>query len=192
MAYKVDFAEIKARFSIEKVADMLGLTLKPSGATMRGPCTACKDSGHRDLAITPGKGFFCWRAKQGGDLIQLVAHIRACEVKEAAEWLDRTSSPETRSSKRNTVPRTEPERGMKALDYLEPDHPEVEALGFAPEIAVALGIGWAATGTMKNHVLVPIRLEDGTLCGYLGVDDIACLPKQWHIETNVTRLPKRA
>jgi hypothetical protein len=191
MAYKTDFAELKQRFTIEKVADLLGLTLKPSGQTLRGECPACNDSGHRDLAITPGKGFFCWRAKQGGDLIQLVAHIRACEVREAAEWLDRTSSREP-SPRKGTVPRTEPERGMKALDYLEADHPAVEALGFAPEIAVALGIGWAATGTMKNHVLIPIRLEDGAIAGYIGVEEIATLPKQWHIDTNVTPFPKRA
>src|SRR4051812_10458431 len=88
VAYAIDFAELKQRFTIEQVAQKLGLVLKPSGATMRGECPACKDSGHRDLAVTPGKGFFCWRAKQGGDLLQLIAHIKGCEVKEAAGWLD--------------------------------------------------------------------------------------------------------
>lgn len=194
MAYQVDFAELKQRFTIEQVAEKLGLTLKRSGQTLRGECPVCKDSGHRDLAVTPGKGFFCWRAKQGGDLIALVAHVRECDVKDAARWLDAGTSSRGTSvpSKKEPVPGTEGERGMKALDYLEAAHPAVEALGFAPEIAAALGIGYAGRGTMKGNVLIPVRLEDGTLAGYVGVSDIETIPETWHgIENNVVRL-KRA
>lgn len=189
MAYQIDFAEIKSRFTIEQVAEKLGLVLKASGKTMRGQCPACK-GGHRELAVTPGRGFYCWDAREGGDLLQLIAHVRGCEVMEAARWLDGgTSSREYSSSKKETVPGTDEERGMRPLEYLEPEHPAVEALGFTPEDAAALGIGYASRGTMKGNVLIPIRLADGTLTGYVGVQDIMALPAQWQgLEHNVVRL----
>lgn len=190
MAYAIDFAEIKSRFSIEQVAEKLGLVLKASGKTMRGQRPACK-GGHRDLCVTPRKGFYCWGTKQGGDLLQLIAHVRQCEVKDAARWLDGGTSSRGTSvpSREGTVPRTDEERGMRALDYLEPEHPAVEALGFAPEDAAALGIGYASRGTMKGNVLIPIRLEDGTLTGYVGVQDVTALPEKWQgLEHNVVRL----
>ena len=190
MAYQIDFAELKSRFTIEQVGQKLGLVLKQSGATMRGQCPACK-GGNRDLCVTPGKGFYCWGAKQGGDLLQLIAHVRQCEVRDAARWLDAGTSSRGTSvpSKKETVPRTDEERGMRALEYLEPAHPAVEALGFSAEDAAALGIGFAPRGTMRGNVLIPIRLPDGTLCGYAGVTDIAALPEKWQgIETNVVRL----
>lgn len=193
MAYSFDFAEIKSRYTIEQVADKLGLVLKSSGKTHRGPCPACK-GGSRDLCITPGKGFYCWGVREGGDLLQLIAHVRQCEVKDAARWLDGGTSSRGTSvpSKKETVPRTEEERGMRALEYLEATHPAVEALGFEPEEAAALGVGYAPCGTMKGNVLIPVRLPDGTLCGYVGITD-AVLPAQWHgIETNVVALKRPA
>src|SRR5688572_10518850 len=87
MAYAIDFAELKTRFTIEQVAQRLRLVLKPSGKTMRGQCPACK-GGNRDLCVTPGKGFYCWGVREGGDLLQLIAHVRQCDVKDAARWLD--------------------------------------------------------------------------------------------------------
>jgi len=55
----------------------------------------------------------------------------------------------------------------------------VEALGFAAEDAKALGIGYCPKGIMRGTLAVPVRLEDGTLAGYLGITD-AKLPPRWH------------
>ncbi len=85
----VDFADLKTRINIEQTAQLLGLQLKQSGQAMRGPCPACNSGGERAIVITPAKGvFFCFAAKEGGDLIALAAHIRKCDVKDAATWLD--------------------------------------------------------------------------------------------------------
>ena len=85
----VDFKEVKARFDIEKVAQLLGLQLKQAGQAFRGPCPACDSGGERALVITPSKGvWYCWAAHVGGDQLALAAHIRKCEVKDAAAWLD--------------------------------------------------------------------------------------------------------
>jgi len=73
----VDFAELKARVSIEQAAQMLGLHLVPHGSQSRSPCPACKSGGDRALVVTPAKGlFYCFAQKIGGDAIALTAHIR--------------------------------------------------------------------------------------------------------------------
>ena len=81
----VDFQEIKARVTELQVADMLGLTLKKSGATWRGHCPVCKNKNQRALAITPGKGWYCHAdCRTGGDVIELVARVRQLTQREAA------------------------------------------------------------------------------------------------------------
>jgi len=178
MAY-VDFAELKTRFTIEKTAELLGLTLKQSGQTFRGPCPACGSGGERAIVVTPGKQvWYCWAAHVGGDLIALAAHIRKCEMKAAAEWLDGGTVPSKKGTSGNQVPPTG-DSSLKPLD-LEYDHPAVAALGFSSEDAEALGIGYASRGIMKGLVVAPIRLADGVLSGYIGLNDIAKLPPRWH------------
>ena len=74
----------------------------------------------------------------------------------------------------------------------EPDHPAVEAVGFDADTAKALGIGYANRGSMRGLVLVPVRLPDGSLAGYLGVTE-ARLPKEWHLTPqNVVQFPKKS
>jgi hypothetical protein len=180
MSY-TDFAAVKARFPIEKVAELLGLTLKKSGAGYRAPCPACDSGGERALAITPGKGFYCWASGAKGDQLALAAHVRKCDVKDAAAWLDGTvpsSKKEHSTGDHGTRMGTVPE-GLKPLE-LEHDHPAVEALGFSPEDAQALGLGYCGRGIMRSLVAIPIRLEDGTLAGYIGITEIAKLPPRWH------------
>ena len=127
-----DFASLKARLSIEKVAELLGLTLKQSGQALRGPCPACSSGGDRALVVTPARGvFFCFAAREGGDLIQLAAHIRKSDVKNAAIWLDGGTVPSKKEYSRNHVPVGN--GSLEPLSYLEHDHVAVEALGIAPE-----------------------------------------------------------
>jgi DNA primase len=64
----VDFADVKARVSIEKAIGILGLKMTPHGVQYRGPCPACKAPGERTLVVTTGKElFYCFAARKGGD-----------------------------------------------------------------------------------------------------------------------------
>lgn len=73
-------------------------------------------------------------------------------------------------------------------------HDAVLAVGFDPEDAQTLGIGYAPKGMMRGLVAVPIRLPAGELVGYIGIEE-ARLPKSFHLsgepETNVVRLPRK-
>ena len=107
----IPFDELKQRYTIEQVAGLLGLALKRSGETFRGPCPACGSGGERAIVITPAKGLFsCWAAHEGGDLIALASHIRKTDAKGAAAWLAGNSDNSSRDQfPKGTVPRTEEE-----------------------------------------------------------------------------------
>lgn len=195
----IDFAELKARVSIEEAASKLGLQLTKSGAQFRAPCPSCKTGGPRAVVITPAKNlYYCFAAEKGGDQIALVAHARGCAVQEAAEWLGGTSTkvqvPSTSTGtvrKERATPPPEQKAGLNPLDYLDPEHAAVEAVGLDAQTAQALGIGYAPKGMMRGTVAIPIRLEDGTLAGYIGITE-AKLPSKWHgVATNVVPLTRK-
>ncbi len=186
MAY-LDFDAIKRDTTFAQAIALLGLTLKQTGQSMRGPC-ACGNGGDRALVITEGKGFYCFGAQKGGDVIALVAHVKDIPVKEAAELL--VNKPERKSTS-TAEPVTGTVPGLKPLD-LEYDHPAVAALGFSPEDAEQLGIGYCGRGIMKGLVVAPIRLADGYLAGYVGLEEIAKLPPRWHFPEQKVIPMKRA
>jgi CHC2 zinc finger len=101
----MDFQEIKVAVSLEKAAESLGLQLKPSGGAFRCACPKCEGS-DRQLVITPGKGWYCFNAKRGGDVIALVAHVKGIGQREAAaalveQFLSKEQSPRSGNSTRH-------------------------------------------------------------------------------------------
>ncbi len=178
MAYH-DFQEIKANHPIEEVAQRLGLTLKKNGHQLRGPCFSGAE-GDRKFVITPEKGlWYSFALNEGGDVIKLVQLVNDLTPKAAADWICGSTEPEKKPVVASSQEKSEARGGFRPLAYLEPDHPAVEALGFDAETAKRLGIGHAPRGILKGLVAVPVRLEDGTLSGYLGLSEIEKLPPQW-------------
>lgn len=182
----VDFEELKNRVQLSDAAQMLGLKMQKSGAQLRGACPSCRSGGPRALVITESKGWFCFAAHRGGDVIALTAHIRNVSVKDAAKWLADQTIP-------STVPKEKKgESGVKAmtpLQYLEHDHDAVKALGFDPEFCKHHGIGYAGRGVARGHVLVPFRDEKGQLLGYIGVTDVWIPP---NFMTNIVPFGKKS
>jgi len=168
----LDFARIKQEHSLESVAERLGLQLKKHGNALRGPCPSGQGD-DRAFVLTPGKGWYSFAAQKGGDVIALVSFARGCSAKEAAAWIA-GNQPE-KSTK--AEPQTD---GFKALEYLQPEHEAVVAIGFPEDVAKAVGIGFAPRGIMRGKVAIPIRLPNGTLIGYCGVED-ATLPSEWKL-----------
>jgi hypothetical protein len=54
----VDFADVKARCSIEQAAKLLGLQCTEERAQLRALCPACGNGGPRAIVITPAKNLF--------------------------------------------------------------------------------------------------------------------------------------
>ncbi len=170
----VNFAELKARLSIERAVALLGLDLKGHHAQLRGPCPV-HGGGDRAFVVTPAKeAFYCFGAKQGGDVIALAAHIRNCSAKDAAAFLAEKLGPGTVSQ---TVPPRlegkETEKGqaikLQPLSYLQPEHEAIAALSIPQAIAVAFESGYAPRGIMRGRYAVPVHSKDGVLLAYVGI-----------------------
>lgn len=173
----VDFAEVKANNPIKDVADRLGLELKKSGNQLRGQCPS-GEGGERAFVITPSKGvWYSFALERGGDVLALVELVNGCSTKEAAQFLSETVPLEKREKRQSSQGE---ERGFRPLDYLDPDHAAVEALGIEADAAQQLGVGYAPRGILRGKVAIPIRTEDGTLAGYIGIIE-ATLPPKWNL-----------
>lgn len=195
----LDFAALKEAVTFSDAVDHLGLKLKHSGNQFRGPCPTCVNAGERALVVTEAKGFYCWGERRGGDVIALAAHILELPAKEAAVELAERAGlyRDSTSTSDGTVPRNKPEsetvketQKLQPLSYLEFDHDAIIALGFDPEKAKALGIGFAPRGVVRGSVAIPIRDEAGTLIGYVGVQDLTYIAPDF--TTNVVALKRRA
>jgi DNA primase len=202
----IDFKEVKRLVSVERAMIYLSLKgLKAEQGSYRGECPSCKDSGSRALVITPEKeSFYCHHAKKGGDVISLVAHLHGTSMKESASWLldrhgktkEKATVPQKKVEERPKSPgisKNENPGNFQPLSHLQFDHENVRAIGISAEDAERLGIGYTARGLLKGHVCIPVRLEDGTLSGYVGIQS-GKVPKEWHglKPTNVVPLKKRA
>jgi DNA primase len=187
----VDFAEVKARCSIEQAAKLLGLQTTEERMQLRAPCPACGNGGPRAIVITPSKNLFhCFLSKAGGDQIALVSHVKGASQKDAAALMlgaeTKGTVQSTSTAQNGTVP---PHDHFPPLDYLEFDHVVVESLGIEASTAQALGIGYASKGLMKGYVAVPVRLPTGELTGYIGITE-GKVPKEFHLSRVVT-FPKK-
>ena len=178
----VDFKNVRDNVQIDRVAEWLGLKLtkKFMSEQLRGTCPLHR-GGPRALVITPSKNrYYCFapECREGGDAVQLTAKVRQIALRDAAlalqaHFLDYHQKVGTADNP------------LHKIDYLQHEHGGVQDLGIAPEIARALGIGYAPKGTMIKRVLFPIRTEYGKLVGYIGynkdLDPQVKLPKQFHV-----------
>lgn len=167
----IDFAEIKQRVSVLDAIRLLGLQMRQNGSQYRGACPACKSGGDRALAVNTDKAsYFCFAQNKGGDVIAFAAHIRGGSQREAAVFLS-GDAPEAKTTPSPTV-KAEPDGRRDALqpiDYLETAHPVAEMLGLSAATLDAIGGGFKKKGTMPGRLLIPLRMADGTLVGYLGI-----------------------
>jgi DNA primase len=171
----IDFQQLKETVKIDEVFPFLGLALKRYGEQWRGPCPACKSGGDRALVVTPAKSaYYCFAAKQGGDVIALVAHIKAMAMKEAAQLIAETSglNPKPKAlASGPTLPLTVPEKekaGFNPLTYLQAEHPMVQALGVSVDTAKHFGAGFAPRGILRGRLAIPIHDRHGILIAYCG------------------------
>lgn len=184
----IDFQAVKKATTIEEVArGFLQLKVVEDGDSLRAPCPSCDSDNPRNLIITPEKGlFYCFKARKGGDLLSLVSHCHGSSVKDAAVALSavymdsESKGEETQAEPKAEAETPKSEGGFSPLKYLDCDHPLVEELGFK-DIAQKAGIGYAGKGMMRTHVAIPVRLEDGTIVGYIGIKDTVKVPPKWRV-----------
>lgn len=194
----VDFEELKSRVNIEDAADFLGIEMSVRGNQLRSSCPHC-GGGDRTLAITPSRNaFYCFAWKRGGDCIALVAHVLDIQPKEAAAKLwERycTITGTVPERRKGTVPeerRSNQTKKLEPLSDLQFDHEAVLVNNLNPKVAERFGIGFREKHSGAGSVLIPIRDEHGELHGYLGVQELTYVPKDFQMPENVIPMRKQS
>ena len=173
----IDFALLKDSVSLEDGIRMLNLQMEQNNNQYRGECPVCEGGDQRTLVITPAKGWFCNKAKTGGDVISLVAHVKQISVKESAQYL--AGSLEPRESKPEEPSKQfDPEKYAQGLDCSEE---ALQPFGVTPELCEKVGwMGISSKGINKGKLVFPLRGEFGEFIDFIGVENVA-VPKKWRL-----------
>jgi hypothetical protein len=148
----------------------------------RGACPACKSSDDRALSITEGRGFRCWTANVGGDVIELVAHVRGTSAKEAASWIAAATGtvPQSSGRSRSTAPASPQKAKETPTRSFDPDayfrdldlqHEAVEALGLSPATCERFQCGFAKKGVLAGRLAVRVDDPQGKFMAFIGIKE---------------------
>jgi DNA primase len=108
---QADFASIRANVTMQMLLDHYSITLKQQGQELRGKCPlpGCR-AGARSFQVNLTKNvFYCFSCKAGGNVIDFVAKIEECNIREAGlkiqQWFNLTGETSTPPAKQPEEPR---------------------------------------------------------------------------------------
>src|SRR5690349_9153350 len=171
----VDFKAIKAAVGIEQVLDRYGAKLKRTGKELRGRCPIHQGDGTNSFHVNTDKNaFHCFSCQAKGNVLDFVAAMEKCSVRDAAlrlqNWfqINKTGEPATTAEKpptgsqpamEETGERGEPNKPLgfrlKGIDHC---HPYLAQRGIDPETAEYFGVGFfSGKGSMRGRIVIPIE-----------------------------------
>jgi DNA primase len=186
----IDFQALKQAVSIDEVAiNYLKLDITENkDDNIRAVCPHCESTDPRAIIITPSKGlFYCFKARKGGDCISLVSHCHGTSPRESAEALAKVyMDEEWQGTKEDPQPKPEAKttKGFDPLKYIESlkrKQDDVSEFGLTAEFCKETGAGLCTKGINRGKLAIPVRLEDGTLIGFVGVSGDVSAPKKFRI-----------
>jgi DNA primase len=179
----VDFSAVKRAVSLEAVVRHYQIPgLRRHGAQLQGCCPIHR--GRRDdsfRAHLTKNVFHCFACQARGNVLDFVAAMEVCSVREAAlrlqQWfgihpfgvrLDPAAAPrQNRELVRKEEGRNVPLRF--ALTGVETNHPYLAQRGIDPPTAAEFGVGfYPGPGLMSGRIVIPIRNLRGQLVAYAG------------------------
>jgi hypothetical protein len=198
----VSFQTVKAAVSMEMVLARYGVTLPRLSATsLRGDCPLPSHSSPvsiQSFAVQTAKNIWSCRSascidgrggKRGGSIIDFVAVMESCTIREAAlklqSWFpvstasrcESANSPPKRAGRgengdadrsgESVVLVNKPLRF--ALEGIDWSHPYLLERGLTKETAFHFGVGgFSGKGSMRDRVVIPIHNGQGELVAYAG------------------------
>jgi DNA primase len=183
----VDFGAVKQTVSLEAVLRYYQVPgLRKCGHQLVGRCPIHR--GQRDdsfRASLSKNAFHCFACQAGGNVLNFVAAMEKCSIRQAALWLQRwfsVGAPGEGGSVRNGELVREKEWRNPPLPFaltgVDPTHPYLVERGIDPATAVEFGVGfYAGAGLLSGRVVIPIANARGQTVAYAGrvLDD--SLPK---------------
>jgi DNA primase len=186
----VDFKAVKQAVPIGQVLDHYGVKLKKSGKELRGRCPIHQGEGADSFHVSTEKNaFHCFSCQAKGNVLDLVAAMEKCSVRDAGlklqQWFNLaahdgqqpgTPAPAEKSAatpqlvREEVGDRGEPNKplGFRLKD-IDHGHPYLAGRGIEPETAEYFGVGFfSGKGTMSGRIVIPIENERGELVAYAG------------------------
>jgi len=175
MASWVEFASIKETVPLLRVLEQYQVRgLRRSGKDQwRGVCPLHGGEGRDAFHVNTAKQLFhCFSCGAGGTVLDLVAALEQCEVREAAQKLAaRWNVPVVVGRRKETV--TEKREVPRPLGFrlrgVDGRHPYLGSRGIAEATVAVFGIGfYAGPGLLSRRLVIPIHDEAGQLMAYAG------------------------
>jgi DNA primase len=179
----VDFKAVKAAVSMEAILGRYGVNwLRKNDDELRGRCPIHQGEGQSTFHVNLSKNAFqCFSCKAHGNVLDFVAAMEKCSVREAAlklqEWFAITSEPtaptKTKLADSGGGAREQETVGNKPLNFqlksVDSSHPYLAERGISKETAESFGVGfYSGKGSMTGRVVIPIHNEHGELVAYAG------------------------
>ena len=185
----VDFAAIKRSVDIKQVLDHYRVRLKRVRQDyLRGLCplpTHGSAQSRESFGVDTGRNVWachsasCCQARQGnvgGNILDLVACMEACSVREAAlrlrGWGDvsvETGLRDQLVSKGKRSDRSQEELPRLSFTLRLQWHPYLEQRGILGQTAARFGVGYyGGSGFLRGRMVFPIHNEGGELVAYAG------------------------
>lgn len=196
----VDFKTIKEQVSMEMVLDHYNIKLhRVNQFSLRGKCPLpahTSETSTKSFSVQPQKNIWACQSascaatrqgKKGGNMLDFVAVMESCSIREAAlklrDWFV-SAAPSQRSSatkkdrgkptgKLVAEKKEGSERTNKPLSFrlkdIDCSHPYLKHRGITEETAREFGVGFfPGRGSMSDRVVIPISNERGELVAYSG------------------------
>lgn len=198
----IDFKQLKQLVSIQQVLEHYELwdDLEGEDDALSGYCPVCEGEPEDLFRVSLSRN--CWNCFgdcSGGNILDLVAQMEECSIREAAVkmtgWFDIECSPPKRKSTRKTAKKSTKKTSSKSTRRTKPEEPVSEnehppdsdnrALGFSLELdsqhsslddlclssetVDEFGLGYCAKGYLKGCVAFPIHNRKGEVVAYGGI-----------------------
>lgn len=200
----IDFRTLKQRVSISSVLDRYGVALRKVNSTsLRGKCplpTHSSEQSRESFGVHVLKNIWACQSsscsaardgKKGGNVLDFVAVMESCSIREAAqklhEWFGTSSASAPKKIDSSTAVKKktvdDAKKGSvgeenKSLTFtlrgIDSSHEYLRLRGLTEETARTFGVGFfPGRGTMNGRVVIPIHNEKGELVAYAGrtIDD---------------------
>jgi DNA primase len=180
----VSFKQIKADVAIDAVLNRYGVRLRRVGRELRGACplpTHTSRRSHDSFSVSIPRNVWSCRSqscmqarggKPGGNILDLVALLERCSVRDAALRLQDWSGT---IPPRHHVPAEDTTTAVPnaplhfRLQHVEPRHPYLARRGSARDTIRTFGVGlYRGTGFLRGRIVIPMHDEHGALIAYAG------------------------
>lgn len=174
----VDFRQVKAAVTLQMALDRYRINwLRRQGDELRGRCPIHQGEGERSFHVSLTKNAFnCFSCKARGNVLDFVAAMEKCSIRDAALLLRDWFGVGEGSGSTVAPDRPKPDVVEKVSNpplgfqlRVDPGHEYGRGRGLTEETITLFGAGLCLSkGVFSGRYVIPLHDEQGRLVGYAG------------------------